>query len=125
MQDQPPGGEDELDRSCSELLRRLVERMPEDWAEEEALRSSCAAEVERHCPYTPSGRARLHQCLRWGLRRRRPSGGASCAGGGDMQAPRQATQDTAARLAAQADGGDALLEVQPARRGWPCPAGSA
>ena len=51
-----------MDRACSGLLQRLVERMPEDWAQEGALRSACTADVERHCPYTPSGYSRLYRC---------------------------------------------------------------
>ena len=59
---------EETDRACAGLLQRLAVSMPEDWAWEEALRGACARDVERHCPYTPSGSARLHRCLRCALR---------------------------------------------------------
>lgn len=64
-QPQYQGRQEEMDRACAGLVTRLAERMPEDWAHEEALRAQCTTDVERHCPYTPSGHARLHQCLRW------------------------------------------------------------
>ena len=53
-------------KSCAWLLTRLSARMPEDWAQEDALRSNCAADVERLCPYVPSGQNKLYQCLRCG-----------------------------------------------------------
>ena len=98
-----------MDRACAGLVQRLVERMPEDWAQEDALRAACAADVERHCPYTPSGYSRLHQCLRCGNCCRFAQAWCPCAHG-------LSWIHTLPAMTVQAYGGHAALRLPPAAR---------
>lgn len=54
----------ETSAACQNLIVRLAQRMPEDWAADEKLRKECGSQSEELCPRTPSGLARFNNCMR-------------------------------------------------------------